>query len=176
MLTLNQWNSLLHLFPTDFRHPERMQWSVVKAMDDFIGIVKAKPIILSDYREPQPTEKESQHHHGLAIDPYWPDLDPIEIWNAARAARLFHGLGIYKNEEDAVSFHFDTREDRTVDNPALWSGDIVHPYDPATRRHYKLISYYAWSYVVEYLKKKRVVISGIVGLAALSYAIYRLLR
>lgn len=176
MLTVNQWASLLHLLPTDFEHPEKMEWSIVKALDDFIGILRSKPSIISDYREPQRGEKESQHHHGRAVDCVWPSLDPLQVGDTARSARLFNGLGIYKNEQDAVSFHFDTREERDVHDPALWSGDITHPYDAELGTHIKVITYYAWSVVVEYLKKKVLATSVIVVSVLASFVIYRLTR
>lgn len=174
MLTVSEWESMLHLFPTDFEHPEHMQFAIVKALDDFIGIIKSKPTILSDYREPKPYEDESQHHYGLAVDLTWPHLDPVEVWNTARAARLFTGLGIYKNEQDAVSFHFDRRRDRTVDDPALWSGDIIHPYDPDLGAHIKVITYHGVPFVLDYLKKKRRAISVLAVTLVSSFVIYRL--
>ena len=123
MLTDSQWNSLLHLHPGDFQHPDGLQFSIVSALDRFIGQIGAKPEILSDYRAGDPR----QHGKGLAIDTAWPGQNPLELNQAALDSHLFSGVGIYVNPAGVASHHFDTRVERSVDAPARWGGIIEHP-------------------------------------------------
>jgi len=90
MITSDQLKSFLHVQPSDFECPDRLDYSIVNAYDHFINQVGSKPIYLSGYRPGDPR----QHGLGLAIDPTWPGRDPVEIWNLARQSHLFNGLGV----------------------------------------------------------------------------------
>lgn len=166
MISREQWNAFLTLTPSDFNYPDRMSLDIVSAVDRFIGLVGAKPMFLCDYR---PGDLR-QHGKGTAVDATWPDRDPLEIWNLALESRLFNGLGIYLNDRDVVSFHFDTRSDRTPDNPALWGDFITYPYDEAAGRHVRRDEYTTAQAVVNVLKKNE----GIVLLVAavLAFGLY----
>lgn len=123
MGTSTQWAGLINLKPSMFSGPQGMQPAILLIFDRFVSMVGSQPVILSDYR---PNDSDSQHRFGLAIDAYWPGKDPLSIWNLARGAGLFSGLGIYLNDKNVVSFHFDARTDRTPEKPALWGDFISH--------------------------------------------------
>lgn len=163
MISVEQWSRLHWLKRNNFNRPDYLDWSIVHAVDEFIadniGIV---PVILSDYR---PNDLDSQHSRGLAVDMYWPELDPLEVWEKARASKLFSGLGIYLNKAGVVSFHFDTRVDRTVENPALWGRFIEQSDNPITK------GYVGADLVLDALKKKEWL-----GLTVLGIAIYLMSR
>jgi len=125
------------------------------------------PVILDDYRPGDPR----QHGQGTAIDTTWPGADPVGLYNLAVGSRLFNGIGIYLNEKEQVSFHFDTRADRTPDNPALWGDFITYPYNPDTKTHVRRDEYTSAQMVIDVLKKKTTI--AIVAVAALAFALYR---
>jgi len=166
MISREQWNTFLALTPSDFDYPDQMRFDTVSALDRFIGIVGAKPAMLSDYRPGDPR----QHGKGAAVDVTWPDLDPLEIWNLALESHLFNGLGIYLNDRDVVSFHFDTRSDRTPDNPALWGDFITYPYDETANGHVRRDEYTTAQAVVSLLKKKEGI--PVLVVAALAFGLY----
>ncbi len=149
MITPEQWKSLLHLKAGDFAHADQMQWSIVRALDLFISIVKTRPVILSDFRLGDPR----QHGRGTAVDTTWPGANPLDINRRALGANLFSGIGLYVNEAGVVSHHFDTRIDRTPAKPATWGGVIEHPYNEETKKTDKTISYVGLSQVVDLVKK-----------------------
>jgi hypothetical protein len=150
MITDQQWNSLLHLSKSQFDYPDNMQWSIVAALDQFIGIVGSRPEILSTYRPGDPR----QHGKGTAIDTAWAGANPLEINQAALDSKLFSGIGVYINPAGVASHHFDTRTDRTVENPARWGGVIEHPTDPDTGTVGKSIIYTSMQDVLDLIKKK----------------------
>lgn len=150
MIQSDQWNSLLHLKRSDFKYPDQLDWSIVRALDVFISIAKSKPQILSDYRPGDPR----QHGKGRAIDTAWPGADPLEINRRAMGSNLFSGVGIYVNEQGVASHHFDTRTDRTPAKPATWGGVIKHEYNEATNSTDKTIAYASMAGVIDLIKKK----------------------
>lgn len=127
------WSRIINLRRSALSRPDGMQHTIVEALDQFIRIIGSQPQILSDYR---PNDLDSQHSKGLAIDAYWPGKDSLSIWNAARASQLFSGLGIYLNEHNVVSFHFDRRTDRTTTKPALWGDFITHDATGSRKDNY----------------------------------------
>jgi hypothetical protein len=146
----SEWGSLLHLKPGDFKNPEKLDVSIVRALDLFIGRIGARPIIISDYR----STGTGQHPLGRAIDTTWPGLDGQEINTKALASGLFSGIGVYVNETGEISHHFDSRTDRTPQNPATWGGIITHPYDPGSEEHVRRTEYVAMATVLDIIKKK----------------------
>jgi len=165
----HEWESLIHLKPSMFQYPDKVKFSVVHALDQFVGIIGSKPVIISDYRPGDP----KQHGKGLAIDTVWSGIDALTLWGKAIGSKLFNGLGIYLNEKGAISFHFDKRTERTPDNPARWGCFITHPYDPETATHVRADEYTTAEIIISELKKKGIIVA--VGLIAFGYAIYRLL-
>lgn len=161
MLTISQWNALLYLKPSDFKKPDGLEYSIVKNLDRFIGIVGSMPVILSDFRVNDP----KTHGKGIAIDTTWPGIEPIEILELAESQRMFGGIGVYINEADAVSFHFDTRPFKANGEPARWGGIITHPYDNDSGDHIRRTEYVGMSLVTDLIKKKEV---GLIILLLLS--------
>jgi hypothetical protein len=150
MVTKQQWDSLVVVKKTDFRYPESMAWPIVQNIDRLAQRLESKPMIISDYR---PNDLK-QHGIGTAVDTVWPGLDPLTVWNEARAMKLFTGLGVYLNQLNAVSFHFDNRLDRTVNNPALWGDFISTVYDPDLGQHVRKDEYTGVDVVIDMIKKK----------------------
>jgi hypothetical protein len=165
-LTPDQWKSLLHLKPSDFKRPEQLQFSIVQALDRFISIIGSKPVIVSDYRPGDPR----QHGLGLAIDTTWPGQDPVIVNSKALESRLFSGIGIYWNDVNVASHHFDTRTNRTTTNPARWGAYITHPYDQASGGHVAKYEYTTMETILEMVKKKGVPIAlSLIGFGLLLY-------
>lgn len=148
MIAPEQWRSLINLKKTDFHNPDYMDWSIVSALDRFIGSVGTRPVIISDYRAPDPNVT-SRHVTGKAIDTYWPGADGLTIYQAARAFPDFAGVGLYVNEVGAVSIHVDTTA-----NANSWGGIISHPLDEMTGQHVKRIDYTTVQAVIDWIKKK----------------------
>ena len=149
MITDAQWNSLLYLKKGNFPTPDAMQWSIVSALDQFIGREGSRPEIISTYRPGDPR----QHGKGTAIDTAWPGANPLQINQDALDSKLFSGVGVYINPAGVASHHFDTRTDRTTTNPARWGGIIEHPTDPATGEVSKSITYTTMQAVLDLIKK-----------------------
>lgn len=156
MISDGQWSSLLLLRRTDFRYPDNLEWSVVKALDDFSSLIGRRPVILSDYRPFDPADPNSQHALGRAIDVAFPGADSLALLSQLQAARLFSGYGLYNNEANAQSFHVDTRVNRTVDNPATWGAIVSHPGGKQVN------DYVGLSYIVDLVKKNSVKVLGLV--------------
>lgn len=114
-----QWRFIQHYSPKEYLYPDRLDYSIVLAMDNLAGLLKIKPQIIDDFRF---SDTGSQHEIGRAVDFYVPNLDPLDVLDTIKKSKLFSGIGIYINEAGVVSFHGDTRTDRTTENPALWSG------------------------------------------------------
>ena len=144
------WNQLRHLEITDFKYPVEIHESILRSLDSFISIVGEKPKILSDFRADDPR----QHGIGFAIDTLFVQSDPIFIWENALNSKLFSGLGVYLNENNIVSFHFDTRVDRTTEHPALWGDFISYPVDPDSNLPFRKDNYTTASAVIDEIKKK----------------------
>lgn len=149
MITPLEWAKLSFLKRADFQSPDQLQLSIVKALDTFIGQLKVKPDILSDYRPWTASNPNSQHSRGLAIDTAFGALNPLDVLAAAESSKLFDGIGIYRNEKGAVSFHFDKRGTQ-----ARWGGVITHPVDADTGKVSKQIDYVSLKAVVDLIKKK----------------------
>lgn len=130
MILPEQWQSLTYYRPEHFRHPEKLEWSVVLGADLLSLKLHKRGIVLSDYRLPSAQNPKSQHPLGRAIDLAFPGLSPLLVLEAIKNLGVFTGYGLYRNEKGAYSFHVDTRTDRTVLNPATWGGLISRTYDP----------------------------------------------
>lgn len=167
-MTTQQWRSLLHLKPSEFKNPDGLHFSVVHALDQFIGHIGSRPTILSDFRKDDPRT----HGQGRAIDTFWPGVDSVRIHSQALKFPPFKGVGIYVNETGQVSFHFDTREStRRDEGPDRWGGVISHPVDSQTGQHVRQTEYVGANIVLDIIKKKEVVL--IMGLAFLGFVLYR---
>ncbi len=169
-ITSAQWNSLLYLKRSDFRYPDAMQPEPVQFLDQLTGIIGSRPQILSDYRPGDPR----QHGQGKAIDTAWPGQDSERILNAIRTQKVWCGIGIYINDQGAVSFHTDTRSDRHPENPATWGGLISHPFDANTGQNKKVIDYTTLARVLDVVKKKGAGIA--LSLILLLFGIYLLTK
>lgn len=119
-----EWSALQFYEPDDFKHPEKLQASVVYGVDHLAQILNRKAVILSDFRVLSlgPTGKPSQHSLGRAIDLSYPGIDSMTVLAAIKETGRFSGFGAYINlETGGISFHVDTRTDRTPESPATWS-------------------------------------------------------
>lgn len=167
MLSVAEWQSLVYLKPSDFKRPDGLQFSIVQALDRFIGEIGSRPVILSDYRPGDPLT----HGAGLAVDTTWPGVDSLRVYNKAIAFPAFHGVGVYINELGVVSFHFDTRlKTLRIDEPDRWGGVITHPLNTATGQYVRRTEYVGASTVLDMIKKKS--IGMIIFLALFGYATY----
>lgn len=167
MLSVGEWNSLIYLRPSDFKRPDGLQFSIVQALDLFIGQIRSRPIILSDYRPGDPLT----HGVGLAVDTTWPGVDSVRVYNKAINFPAFHGVGVYINELGAVSFHFDTRpETIRATEPDRWGGVITHPLNTVTGEYVRRTEYVGASTVLDMIKKKS--IGMIISLALFGFGIY----
>lgn len=164
-----QFQNCLYLTSKMFRYPDKMSNQIINTLDQFIGQVGSLPTILSDYRPGDPR----QHGSGKAVDVVWPEIDPLIIWQKARAAQLFSGLGIYLNEQNAVSFHFDVRSDRHPSSPALWGDTIKIVYDATLKEHLRVDEYTSADTIVDIIKKKSVTAGVILLLLLAGYMITR---
>lgn len=171
MITDSQWNSFLHLSPGDFQYPAGLQFSIVSALDRFIGQIGSKPEIISDYREGDPR----QHGKGLAIDTAWPGQNPLEVNQAALDSHLFSGVGIYVNPAGVASHHFDTRVERSVDAPARWGGVIEHPVQ-ADGSVGKAIEYTTMQAVIDQIKKNLGGTTNVVAMVLIGIGLWLILR
>lgn len=170
-MTSHQWNSLLHLKPSDFKKPDGLHLSIVTALDQFIGHIGSRPIILSDHR---PGDTRT-HGEGRAIDTAWPGVDSELLYAEALKFPLFKGIGIYINEQGATSFHFDTRTATQRDyGPDRWGGVISHPLDSRTGENVRQTAYVAAETVLSMVKKNAV--SLIIFLALSGLLIYHYTR
>lgn len=128
-----------------FEYPVQIHEDTLRAFNEFVGILANADIrVLSDYRPGDPR----QHGQGRAIDFEVPNIEPLYVWELLRKARLFSGRGIYLSDKNAVSFHVDTRTDRTVDDPAIWGDVITHGVDPETGLEVRT-DHYTTSFEVE---------------------------
>lgn len=70
--------------------------------------------------------KHSQHFavNGVsAIDILIPDTVNLEsAYDIARSLGIFTGIGAYPHWLPSHGLHLDVRDDKTIDDPALWSG------------------------------------------------------
>lgn len=148
MIQASDWAALLYLRPEDFKYPDKLEFEAVNKLDRFVGMVGSRPIVLSDWRPYDPSNPESRHFVGDAIDTTWPKADPLDVLALAKSSGLWQdgGLGMYINELGVVSFHMDTRGER-----ARWGGVVTHPY--VEGELVKKIEYTGLDAVVDLVKK-----------------------
>ena len=96
---------------------------LIRYIDLLAMLLNTRPTILSDYRKGD----KKQHGKGLAVDVYWPDLDPLAVLEYVKKLNLFGGIGIYLNPAGVVSFHYDIRDHKYDGNIATWYGRITYP-------------------------------------------------
>ncbi len=113
------WSALSWYRPGDFNHPEKLDFGVVFGLDCLATLLGVKAVILSDFRLVSDISK-SQHGLGRAIDFTCPSVEPMKVLDTIQSMKHFSGYGMYVNEGGIVSFHVDTRTDRSPDNPATW--------------------------------------------------------
>ncbi len=163
------WNTLRNLREDQFKIPSFMDETILMALDSFISIVGENPKILSDFRNDDPR----QHGLGLAVDTVFVQSDPLFIWENALASGLFSGIGIYLNEKNIVSFHFDTRVDRTPADPATWGDFISYPIDPDTNMPFRKDNYTEALAVIDEIKKKMPAIMSALLIIAIFWLMMR---
>lgn len=113
------WSRIQFYEPSDFKHPEKLEHSVVYGLDRLAFVLGKKAIILSDWRI-KSQFPDSMHLVGRAIDFTYPDIDSEKVLDIIRNQKLFSGIGMYVNAAGVVSFHVDTRTDRSPEDPATW--------------------------------------------------------
>ena len=116
------WTVLSWYKPGDFKHPEKLDFGVVSGLDRLATALGVKAVILSDYRigALAPSGEPSLHSLGRALDFTYPSVEPMKVLDTIRNMNHFSGYGMYVNERGVVSFHVDTRTDRTPESPATW--------------------------------------------------------
>lgn len=121
-ITKVDWSQILYYEPSDFKHPEKLDFSVVRGLDRLAAMLGRKAVILSDFRVGSlaPSGEPSVHSLGRAIDFTYPGLDPMTVLKNIQVVKCFSGYGMYVNAAGVFSFHVDTRTSRTVENPATW--------------------------------------------------------
>jgi hypothetical protein len=105
--------------PGDFKHPEKLDFEVLSGLNRLATLLGIKAIILSDYR----IDADSQHGLGRAIDFTYPTVPPMTVLDTIRDMKHFSGYGMYVNERGVVSFHVDSRTDRSPESPATWGAE-----------------------------------------------------
>ena len=138
------WLGLAHYFREDFTYPDRLDHSIVAALDRFTALVGQKALILSDWRPYDEKNPNSRHAFGDALDVVFPGIDPLKVLPLAQSSGLFDGIGIYLNERNAVSFHFDKRG-----HSASWGAFIKPAVDPVTGKAIRENVYVTMADVVE---------------------------
>ena len=118
-ITRVNWATIRNFKPVSFKHPEKLDDSVVRGLDLLQDFLPGKIIPIDDYRFAT-TDSQSQHALGRAIDFVVPGVDSLDVLAAIRGVRVFSGFGMYTNEQNYQSFHVDTRIDRSTDAPATW--------------------------------------------------------
>ncbi len=113
------WSTIQFYQPSDFDHPEKLDDSVVRGLDRLAFVYGEKATVLSDWRLTSQFSG-SMHPLGRAIDFIYPDLNSIHVLNTLRNIAYFGGYGMYRNAAGIVSFHVDTRTDRSPESPATW--------------------------------------------------------
>ena len=154
MIDTSQWQSLLYYRPGDFRFPDKLHFSVVRALDLLTERLGLKAHILSDWRPVSAERPGSQHPLGRAIDVTWPGLDPLRILSVVKASRLFTGFGLYRNEKGYHSFHLDTRTTREPGSPATWGALIYRQPDPGTGVPVRTTEYTSLDHIVRFISTK----------------------
>lgn len=158
----SQWQTIKNFTPGDFNHPDKIELSIVSALDKFTTLIGVKPDVLSDVRDLDPARPGSQHPKGTAVDVYFPGLDSMRVLDDAEQSGLFDGIGLYVNERGVISFHFDTRGER-----ARW-GALITPGTSQSGAPVRNYEYTTLDRVIEFVKKKPEVIAG-AGIAVLLF-------
>lgn len=154
MLTAQQWQSLKHFSPANVPDSDKLEFSILKALDDFTSRLGTFPQFIDTWR-PFKSGSPVWHNSGIAVDVAYPGMDPLQVLQAAESSGLFDGVGIYRNEAGAVSFHFDKRGYR-----ARWGAEITHSVDPDTGRSVQSNAYTTLENIVALLTKKKVLLTG----------------
>lgn len=118
-----QWQSIKNYSRVDFAYPDNLDHSIIAALDQFTAQTGLHAKILDDYRSYTASNPNSRHAFGDAVDVYFPGQDSLRVLAAAENSGLFDGIGVYLNERNAVSFHFDKRGSK-----ARW-GAFVEPVE-----------------------------------------------
>lgn len=154
MLSAQEWQSLKHFSPANVPESDKLQFSILKALDDFTERFGVAPLFLDTWR-PYKAGSPVWHNSGIAVDVSYPNRDPLQVLQAAESSGLFDGIGIYRNEAGAVSFHFDKRGYR-----ARWGAEITHEPDPSTGLSVQKNAYTTLENIVALLTKKKVLLTG----------------
>ena len=128
----------------NWKHPDKVQPRLKRYLKIMTLLLDRTPIILSDYREGDPRT----HGKGMAVDTYWPNIDPLVVLEKVKQLNLFGGVGLYLNEKGVVSFHFDIREHKEDGDIYSW-GCFITP--SGNGREY---NYVAMNLVVDDVKKR----------------------
>jgi hypothetical protein len=128
----------------NFKYPNKVEPRLKRYLKVVSLFLDVEPIILSDYREGDPRT----HGKGMAVDTYWPNIDPLIVLEKVKELDLFGGVGIYLNEKDVVSFHFDIREHKEDGDIYSWGCFITSQNG---NREY---NYVAMNLVVDKIKQK----------------------
>lgn len=154
MIDSSQWSLLSYYRPGDFRHPDKLHFSLVYHLDALTKMLGVKAQILSDWRPVEPERSESQHPLGRAVDVVWPGVDPLKVLKVVRSSLLFSGYGLYRNEKGAHSFHLDTRTSRDPKAPATWGALIYRQPDPSTGVESRITEYTSLDHIVQFVSAK----------------------
>lgn len=154
MISPSQWLQLRHFTPANVPDSDKIQFSILQALDEFTGIIGARPVFLDVWR-PVVSGSPVWHNQGIAVDVAYPDKDPLGVLQAAESSGLFDGIGIYRNERGAISFHFDKRGYK-----ARWGAEITHAVDPDTGKTVQQNAYTTLERIVDLIGKKKVLLTG----------------
>ena len=80
------WSRIKFYKPSDFKHPEKLDHSVVYGLDRLAFVIGNPALVLSDYRVDSKFA-DSMHKWGRAIDFTYPGIDSTEV------------LGIIRNQK-----------------------------------------------------------------------------
>jgi hypothetical protein len=116
------WKVLSWYKPEDFTHPEKLDFGVLSGLNRLATLLGVKAIILDDFRVIS-KNPDSQHLLGRAIDFAYPTVPPMRVMDTIRDMKHFSGYGMYVNERGVVSFHVDSRTDRSPESPATWGAE-----------------------------------------------------
>lgn len=154
MISAQEWLSLENFTPADIPDSDKMQFSIIKALDLFTNRVGLKPVFHDTWR-PAQAGAPVWHNSGIAVDVSYPGRDPLAILQEAESSNLFDGVGIYRNEAGGVSFHFDKRGYK-----ARWGAEITRVVDPDTGKTVQKNAYTTLENIVALLTKKKVILTG----------------
>ena len=125
-------------------YEDKVNVRLIRYIEMLTILLETTPIILSDYRKGD----KKQHGAGLAVDTFWPDLEPLEVLHFVKTLNIFGGIGLYLNEESVPSFHFDIRPHKDNGSIASWGCFITYVNGQ------KRMSYVAIDDVVKRIEKE----------------------